>query len=168
MADRPLMADQTVLSGLYHAGLRGELTRRLGVGWEVPVNGIAEMTGLDREVLKGFSRRSSQVEARREEKSPGRPTTRRYTDGEKAAAVRLVRQLHKELGSEHGTVQRVADQLGYGVESVPTWVRDADARDGLAGPDVQRVRELEAENTAPAQELRETRRANETLKKAAA
>jgi hypothetical protein len=24
----------------------------------------------------------------------------------------------KELGSEHGTVQRVADQLGYGVETV--------------------------------------------------
>jgi transposase-like protein len=54
------------------------------------------------------------------------------------------------------------------LESVRTWVRDADARDGLAGPDVQRVRELEAENKALAQELRETRRANEILKKAAA
>src|SRR3954463_14178199 len=52
------------------------------------------------------------------EKSPGSPTTRRYSDGEKADAVRLVRQLRKELGSEHGTVQRVADQLGYGLESV--------------------------------------------------
>lgn len=102
------------------------------------------------------------------EKSPGRPTTRRYSDGEKADAVRLVRQLRKELGSEHGTVQRVADQLGYGVESVRTWVRDADARDGLAGPDAQRVQQLEAENKALAQELRETRRANEILKKAAA
>ena len=37
---------------------------------------------------------------------------------EKAQAVRLVRQLREELGTEHGTVQRVADQLGYGVESV--------------------------------------------------
>ena len=45
---RALMADQTVLSSLYHAGLRSELTRRLGVGWEVPVNGIAEMAGVDR------------------------------------------------------------------------------------------------------------------------
>ena len=102
------------------------------------------------------------------EKSPGRPTTGRYTDGEKADAVRLVRQLSRELGSEHGTVQRVADQLGYGVESVRTWVRDADARGGLAGPDAQRVQQLEAENKALAQELRETRRANEILKKAAA
>ena len=102
------------------------------------------------------------------EKSPGKPTTRRYSDGEKADAVRLVRQLRKELGSEHGTVQRVAEQLGYGVESVRTWVRDADARDGLAGPDAQRVLMLEAENKALAQELREARRANEILKKAAA
>ncbi|MDZ7734519.1 MAG: hypothetical protein U5R31_16855 [Acidimicrobiia bacterium] len=56
------------------------------------------------------------------EKSPGKPTTRRYTDEEKAQAVRLVRQLREELGTEHGTVQRVADQLGYGVESVRKWV----------------------------------------------
>jgi transposase-like protein len=102
------------------------------------------------------------------EKSPGKPTTRRYTDGEKADAVRLVRQLRKELGSEHGTVQRVADQLGYGVESVRKWVLDADARDGIAGPDAERVRRLEAENKALAQELREARRANEILKKASA
>lgn len=102
------------------------------------------------------------------EQSPGRPTTRRYTDVEKADAVRLVRQLRKELGSDHGTVQRVAEQLDYGVESVRTWVRDADARDGLAGPDAQRVQQLEAENKALVQELRETRRANEILKKAAA
>ena len=42
---------------------------------------------------------------------------------EKAQAVRLVRQLREELGTDHGTVQRVAEQLGYGVESVRTWVR---------------------------------------------
>jgi len=102
------------------------------------------------------------------ETSPGKPTTRRYSDREKADAVRLVRQLRQELGTEHGTVQRVAQQLGYGVESVRSWVRDADVREGLAGPDAQRVRELEAQNKALAQELRETRRANEILKKAAA
>src|SRR3954469_6441694 len=98
----------------------------------------------------------------------GRRSQRRYTPEEKAQAVRLVRQLRKELGTEHGTVQRVADQLGYGVESVRTWVREADARDGLAGPDAQRVRQLETENKALAQELREARRANEILRKAAA
>ena len=38
------------------------------------------------------------------EKTPGKPTTRRYSDQEKAQAVRLVRQLRAELGTDHGTV----------------------------------------------------------------
>ena len=49
---------------------------------------------------------------------------------EKAQAVRLVRQLRAELGTDHGTVKRVAHQLGYGVESVRAWVRQADIDDG--------------------------------------
>ena len=48
------------------------------------------------------------------EQAVGKPTTRRYSSEEKAAAVRMVRALRAELG----TVQRVAAQLGYGVESV--------------------------------------------------
>ena len=50
------------------------------------------------------------------ERTPGSPTTRRYSPEEKAQAVRLVRTLRAELGTEHGTVQRVAAQLGYGIE----------------------------------------------------
>ena len=102
------------------------------------------------------------------EKSPGKPTTRRYTESEKDHAVRLVRQLRKELGTDHGTVQRVAKQLGYGVESVRKWVADADARDGLAGPDAQRVRELEQRARELEQENRELRRTNAILSDAAA
>src|SRR5258705_9426675 len=66
------------------------------------------------------------------EQSPGKPTTRRYSPEEKAAAVRMVRTLRAELGTEHGTVQRVARQLGYGIESVRSWVRQADIDDGYA------------------------------------
>ena len=44
-----------------------------------------------------------------QEQVVGKPTTRRYSEEEKAQAVRLVRQLRRELGTEHGTVQRVAD-----------------------------------------------------------
>jgi len=101
------------------------------------------------------------------EKSPGKPTTRRYRQDEKDQAVRLVRQARDE-GREHGAVQRVAAQLGYGVESVRKWVHDRDVADGVAGPDALRVSELEARNKALEAELRETRRANEILKKAAA
>ena len=40
--------------------------------------------------------------------------------------MRLVRQLRKETGERHGAVQRVARQLGFGVETVRKWVNQAD------------------------------------------
>jgi hypothetical protein len=52
------------------------------------------------------------------EQSPGKPTTCRYSEEEKTAAVRMVRTLRAELGSDHGTVKRVAEQLGR-VRRVP-------------------------------------------------
>ena len=100
-----------------------------------------------------------------DERTPGRPTTRRYTPEEKARAVRLVRQLRKELGTSHGTIQRGADQIGCGVESLRTWVKQADIDEGLepgvSTAEQTRIRELE-------QEVRELRRANDLLKRASA
>lgn len=52
------------------------------------------------------------------ELASGKPTTRRYSNEEKAAAVRMVRTLRAELGVTQGTVQRVATQLGYGAELI--------------------------------------------------
>jgi transposase len=99
------------------------------------------------------------------ELSPGKPNTRRYTPEEKTQAVRLVRQLRKEIGVDHKTVQRVAQQLGYGTESVRSWVKQADIDDGVepgvTTEEAARVKALEQEN-------RELRRTNEILKKAAA
>ena len=98
------------------------------------------------------------------EQSPGKPTTRRYTPQEKADAVRMVRALRAELGTEHGTVQRVAKQLGYGVESIRSWVAQADIDDGhvpgVSTTEAARVKALE-------QEICELKRANEILKRAA-
>lgn len=64
------------------------------------------------------------------EQVPGKPQTRRYSREEKNAAVRMVRTLRAELGTTQGTVQRVAEQLGYGVESVRTWVKQTDIDEG--------------------------------------
>ena len=69
-----------------------------------------------------------------------------------------------ETGERHGAVKRVAEQLGFGVESVRSWVRQADIDDGSIGgvttAEAERVRRLE-------QELKELRRANEILRRAA-
>ena len=68
-------------------------------------------------------------------------------------------------GTDHGTVYRVAKQLGYGIESVRAWVRQADIDEGVTAgtttAEAERVKALE-------QEVRELRRANEILKSASA
>ena len=100
-----------------------------------------------------------------QEKSPGKPTTRRYSEAEKEQAVRAVRQLRKELGTDRGTVKRVADQLGVGVESLRGWVKrsevDAGVKSGLSSEDAERIKRLEQEN-------RELKRANAVLRSASA
>ena len=60
------------------------------------------------------------------EHTAGKPTRRRYSREEKQAAVRMVRSLQAETGMTHGAVRRVAEQLGYGVESVRSWVKQAE------------------------------------------
>jgi transposase len=99
------------------------------------------------------------------ERIPGKPSTRRYSPAEKEQAVRLVRKLRDELGTEHGTIQRVAGQLGYGVESVRAWVRQADVDDGekpgVTSEQAERMKALEQEN-------KELKRANEILRRASA
>lgn len=61
---RSLIHDQRTGRALYHASLRAELTRRLGVEWETPEHGIAEIAGMPKEVLAGFSQRSNDIERR--------------------------------------------------------------------------------------------------------
>jgi transposase len=95
----------------------------------------------------------------------GAPTSRRYTPAQKEQAIRLVRQIREETGERYGAVQRVARQLGYGVETVRKWVNQADVdggeRPGTTTEDNAKIRRLEQEN-------RELRRANEILRSASA
>jgi transposase len=92
-------------------------------------------------------------------------TSRRYTEAQKEQAIRLVRQIREETGERHGAVQRVARQLGFGVETVRKWENQADVdagqRPGTTTEENAKIRRLE-------QEARELRRANEILKSASA
>jgi transposase len=96
--------------------------------------------------------------------SSGKAQSRRYTPAEKEQAVRMVLALREELGSSQGTVRRVADQLGYGVESVRGWVKQAEidsgGAPGVSSAEQARIKQLEQEN-------RELRRANAILKSSA-
>jgi conjugative relaxase-like TrwC/TraI family protein len=65
---RMIKCDQRTLSALYHSTLRSELTARLGVRWQAPENGIAEIDGIPSEVLDELSQRTRQVEARLDRK----------------------------------------------------------------------------------------------------
>ena len=93
-----------------------------------------------------------------------KPTRRRYSPEQKDQAVRMVFALREELGTEQGTVARVAQQLGFGEESVWSWVKQAETdrgtRSGATSAET-------VENKQLRQEVRELKRANEILKRAA-
>jgi transposase len=97
--------------------------------------------------------------------SPKGSSQRRNQRAEKENAVRLVRLRREETGESRGSVKAVADQLGFGVESVRSWVKQADIDDGTkpgtTTADADRIKAL-------GQELKELRRANAILKSASA
>ena len=61
---RLIKLDQRTLSALYHATLRAELTASLGVRWEQPERGIAEIADVSEGVRGEFSTRTAGVRPR--------------------------------------------------------------------------------------------------------
>ncbi len=60
---RGLYAHRAAADALYHAHLRQQLTTRLGVGWEPPRRGRADIAGVDLAVRAAFSRRAAAIAA---------------------------------------------------------------------------------------------------------
>jgi len=121
---RTLKHDQRTISALYAAGLRAELTSRLGVRWNDVENGQAEMAGAPEEVLDAFSRRTKQMTRRIDEKTERfvddlgrRPTPRERwriereaaTDSRPSKASADAAELHQEWHDQ-------IDALGYSPE----------------------------------------------------
>ena len=112
--------------------------------------------------LHTLERRMESCQQRRYQGSRPRGGTRQQRESKRSAwSVSSAPSSGPTTGRSH----RVARQLGYGVESVRAWVRQADIDEGLKGgtttEDAERIKELEQEN-------RELRRANEILRKASA
>jgi transposase len=86
------------------------------------------------------------------------PAQRRYPPEIKERAVRMVQELRREDPADAAVLSRVARQLDVGLESLRTWVRQAEvdggARPGLTSTEQAELAELR-------REIKELRQANE-------
>ena len=92
------------------------------------------------------------------------PAWKRYPPELKERAVRMVLDLKRADPADHSVITRVARQLGVGVESLRTWVKqaevDAGTKGGLTTEERAELVELRKKN-------RELERANDILQAAA-
>jgi Ti-type conjugative transfer relaxase TraA len=116
---------------LYQAQLRWELTRRLGVGWQPVANGVADLAGVDRQLIEAFSTRRAaiveQLAARGESSAKAAQVATlatRQTKGERLAEVDLRARWRRE-----------AEPLGVD----GSWYRTLLGRMSLQAPDASRI-----------------------------
>jgi transposase len=90
---------------------------------------------------------------------------KKYSPEVRERAVRLVLEHEDEYTSQWAAIQSIAEKIGCSGETLRNWVRQAERdsgrRPGQTTEERQRIKELE-------REVRELRRANEILRKAAA
>jgi transposase len=93
-----------------------------------------------------------------------RPTTKRYPPELKQRAVKMVQELRAQDPGDKAVISRVARQLGVGLESLRTWVKQADIdagdRGGLTTAERTELVELRKKN-------RDLQRSNDILQAAA-
>ena len=89
----------------------------------------------------------------------------RFSQEVRERAVRMVFEHEGQYGSEWEAICSIAEKIGCSPETLRKWVRqtqvDSGRRGGLTTDEQKRTKELE-------REVRELRRANEILRKAAA
>jgi conjugative relaxase-like TrwC/TraI family protein len=102
---------------LYQAALRDELSRSLGVDWTPVERGVAEIRGVDEDVLQHFSRRRQEIRERMEERGSRSAKaaqaatldTRRRKDYD--VPVSRLREEWRARAAEHGLDQETVARL---------------------------------------------------------
>ncbi len=108
---RGLYAHRAAADALYHAVLRYELGSRLGVEWEQPVNGRADIKGIPREVILEFSTRTAQITAYLETRGIGASSRANDIAG---AATRPEKDLNISVDDLIGQWRDRAMSMGMG------------------------------------------------------
>ena len=118
---RRLYAHARAASFVYQAVLRAELTRTLGLEWLPVRNGIADLVGVPKPVLRAFSRRRAEIQAALADRGTSGPRAAEAA----ALATRQAKQSELtidelvadwraravELGLDHGSVERLLGRV---------------------------------------------------------
>ena len=118
---RRLYAHARAASFVYQAVLRAELTRTLGLEWLPVRNGIADLVGVSKPVLRAFSRRRAEIQAALTERGTSGPraaeaaalATRQAKQGELTIDELVAdwRARAAELGLDHPSVERLLGRV---------------------------------------------------------
>lgn len=106
---RRLYQHATAASRIYHAVLRGELTRTLGVEWAPVRDGIAELAGVPAHVRRMFSRRRAEIVAALAERGVSGPRASELA----ALSTRRAKRGATETGELREGWRRRAGELGW-------------------------------------------------------
>ena len=134
---RPIHTWARPVGHLYEAQLRWELTQRLGVRWGPVTNGIADIAGIDRQVLDAFSTRRNEIQAHLAERNEHGPKA-----AQRAAYItRAPKDLNLNPDQLLPAWRARADALGFDHHALQGTLHQPD-RHGLASVGINRVRLL--------------------------
>jgi conjugative relaxase-like TrwC/TraI family protein len=117
----PVLYQQAKTAGsVYQAVLRGELGRELGLQFETPVNGLADIKGFDRGLIETFSTRRAEI-------LKGLARAGFSAGGAAAERVALESRRAKDMQLDHGLwrveVRKALERVGLSQDQVRALVR---------------------------------------------
>src|SRR6266487_1263150 len=134
LAGEPILKSYRLAAGyLYEAHLRAELSRSLGVEWESPRKGWAELKGIPRRVIREFSTRRAQVEEQLEKRDAGG-----FYAAQLAAVATRERKQHLDLAGLREDWRARAAEHGLGSRELRALIGQAPWR----GPDREQLLQI--------------------------